>query len=75
MSSRLSFEADFRRWHLIAVHGKATHRLVDEMMAGLADTAERLKEIAQMVEGAYARTIASATAAVAQGVKFKGLRK
>ena len=40
---------------LIASHGKLDHAVVDKMMVGLADAAERLKAIAHMAEAAYIR--------------------
>lgn len=47
-------------------------RRIDEAMTGLSDTAERLKLVANMVETAYHRMLASGAAAV-QGVKFKSV--
>jgi hypothetical protein len=61
------------REHLIALHGKVDHGDVDKMMADLTDTAERLKEIAHMVEVAHLRVLASLAAAYKRGVKFKGV--
>jgi hypothetical protein len=58
---------------LIAMHGTTDHGHVDQMMAGLFETAEWLKATAHMVEAAYLRVLASAAAAYAQGVKFKGV--
>ena len=74
VSCRIAYATMLKsREDLIAMHGKANHELVDELMADLADTAERLKELAEMVEGAYARVLASAAAAHTQGIKFKGV--
>jgi hypothetical protein len=61
------------REHLIASHGRLDHGIVDQMMTDLTDAAERLKEIAHMVEAAYLRVLASSAAAYKQGVKFKGV--
>jgi hypothetical protein len=53
VSCRIAYATMLKsREDLIAMHGKANHELVDELMADLADTAERLKELAEMVEGA-----------------------
>ena len=74
ISCRIACATMFKsREDLIAMHGKADLGHVDKLMAELADTAERLKELAQMVEGAYARVLSSAAAAYQQGVKFKGV--
>jgi hypothetical protein len=61
------------REDLIAMHGKLDPAVADQMMANLSDATERLKEIAHMTEVAYARVLASAAAALKQGVKFKGV--
>lgn len=58
---------------LIALHSKVDHDATDSLMANLLNTSERLKEIVQMVDGAYLRLLASAAAAAKQGVKFKGV--
>jgi hypothetical protein len=74
VSCRIAYATMLKsREDLIAMHGKTNHELVDEFMANLADTAERLKELTHMVEGAYARVLASAAAAQTQGIKFKGV--
>ena len=57
----------------LRLHGQLDHAVVDQLMANLSDGAERLKEIAHMVDVAYLRMLASAVAAHKQGVKFKGV--
>jgi hypothetical protein len=61
------------RAQLVAMHGEVEHAHVDEIMGHLAETDEWLKATAHMVEVAYLRVLASAAAAYAQGVKFKGV--
>jgi hypothetical protein len=61
------------RENLIAMHGKVDHEHVDALMADLANTGERLKELVQMVESAYGRILASACAAEARGIEFVGV--
>lgn len=58
---------------LMEVHAKLEHRAVDKMLAGIFDTAEKLKTLASMAEGAYARVLASASAHYLAGGKVKGV--
>ena len=58
---------------LIETHTKLEHDAVDEMLAGMQDTAERLKALAFMVEAAYLRVLSSASAHYLSGGKFKGV--
>jgi hypothetical protein len=73
VTCRIAYAIMRSRDDLIASHGKLDHAVVDKMMVGLADAAERLKAIAHMAEAAYIRVLASAAAAHKQGVKFKGV--
>ena len=74
VSCRIAYATMLKsREDLIAMHGKANHGLIDEFVANLVDTAERLKVLTEMVEGAFARVLASAAAAYTQGIKFKGV--
>lgn len=61
------------REQLIEMHGKIEHQQVDEMMAAFAAAGEKLKAIAYMVEGAYARVLASAAPHNQRKGKFKGV--
>jgi hypothetical protein len=61
------------RDELIAMHSKIDHEHVDEMMGNLTETSEFLKEVAHMVEAAYVRVLASASAALVQNRPFKGV--
>jgi hypothetical protein len=61
------------RAQLIAMHGTTDHGHIDQMMAHLCDTAEWLKATAQMVEIAYQRVLASASAARIRRRPFKGV--
>lgn len=61
------------RKKLIAMHGNVDHAHVDQLMVGLAETAEWLKAMAYMIDTAYLRVLASAAAAHKQGTKFKGV--
>jgi hypothetical protein len=61
------------RKQLIAMHGDMEHEHLDVMMGCLHGTAEWLKATAYMVEIAYVRVLASASAAYVQGIKFKGI--
>jgi uncharacterized protein YunC (DUF1805 family) len=67
------------RKDLIAMHGKLDHEKVDQMMGGFAETLEALKSIAHMVEAAYVRVVATASAAHLQngikGVDYKPARE
>jgi hypothetical protein len=63
ISSRLAYVLMLKsRDELMAMHGQMDINTGDEMMAGLLVTGERLKEMAQMVEAAYFRSLASRTA-------------
>jgi hypothetical protein len=73
VNCRLAYALMLRsRDELIASHGELEHELVDKLMANLLETGEWLKAMAEMVESAYARLLASTSAAHLQGVKFKG---
>jgi hypothetical protein len=61
------------REKLIDMHSRLDHDKVDEIMAHLADTGEFLKATAQMVEIAYQRVLASASAARIRRRPFKGV--
>jgi hypothetical protein len=61
------------REDMITNHGKLDHKIMDQMMGDLANTAECLKEITLMIETAYQRLLASACAADKRGIKFKGV--
>jgi hypothetical protein len=61
------------RAQLVAMHGELEHEHVDEIMGHLAETEEWLKATAYMVNAAYLRVLASAAAALTQGIKFKGV--
>jgi hypothetical protein len=61
------------REQLIEAHGKLHLAAIEQMMSRLPEAAETLKAIAHMVEIADLRFLASAAAAVKQGVKFKGV--
>jgi hypothetical protein len=58
---------------MIDMHSRIDHDKVDEIMAHLADTGEFLKATAQMVEIAYQRVLASASAARIRRHPFKGV--
>lgn len=58
---------------LVQSHSEMEHELVDNLMGGLADTGEKLKALAHMVETAYVRILASASAHSVAGGKFKGV--
>lgn len=59
---------------LVAMHGKVEHKHVDTMMGQMMDSAEMLKAVAQMVETAYLRILASASfKALRTRQKFKGV--
>jgi hypothetical protein len=74
VSCRIAYAIMLRsREELIASHGKIDHADVDKMMANLSDATERFKELAFMIDQAYHRVLASAAAALKQGVKFKGV--
>lgn len=61
------------RDELIAMHGKVEHQLMDKMMSDFVETAEELKSMVVMIEGAYQRLLASAAAAHKRGMKFPGV--
>lgn len=58
---------------LIAMHAKAEHDHVDQMMANISSTAEWLKGVVYMLDTAYLRILASAAAHDKAGGKFKGV--
>jgi hypothetical protein len=59
------------RGELMAMHGTTEHESIDAVLAGLLETGEDLKYLVQICEMAYARIVASATAAHKAGIKFK----
>jgi hypothetical protein len=61
------------RDEMIDMHSNLEHDMVDETMARLMDTGEFLKATAQMVETAYVRVLASASAARVRRRPFKGV--
>ena len=61
------------RDELIAMHGKAEHKVINAMMGNLDETAEWLKGLVAMLDGAYARVLASACAYNVKGGKFPGV--
>jgi hypothetical protein len=61
------------RDEMIDMHRTIDHDKVDEIMAHLADTGEFLKATAFMVEMAYLRVLASASAARIRRRPFKGV--
>ncbi len=56
---------------LIESHKKLDHNTMDKLMAGLLDTCEKLKALASLVDAAYLRLLASASAHFMAGGKFK----
>lgn len=60
---------------LVQSHGEMEHELIDSLMGGLADTVEKLKALAQMVEQAYIRVLVSASAFSVAGGKFKHAKR
>jgi hypothetical protein len=58
---------------MIDMHSTLDHDMVDEIMGNLAATGEFLKANAQMVEIAYQRVLASASAARIRRRPFKGV--
>ena len=54
-------------------HAKVDHDSIDEMMTSIAKASESLKWITHMVDTAYVRILASASAYLAAGGKFKGV--
>ena len=54
-------------------HAKVDHDSIDEMMTGIAQASESLKWITHMVDTAYVRILASASAHLAAGGKVKGV--
>jgi hypothetical protein len=54
-------------------HAKIDHDSIDEMMTSIAQASERLKWITHMVDTAYVRFSASASAHLAAEGKFKGV--
>jgi hypothetical protein len=58
---------------LIAMHGNVEHKNIDRTMGALAETEEFLKGVAYMVNSAYVRLLASASAAIVQKRPFKGV--
>jgi hypothetical protein len=61
------------RDELIAMHGRADHRDVDKMMGAMTFAAEGLKATIAMLENAYLRVLASASAHNVKGGKFPGV--
>lgn len=59
---------------LMQMHAGLEHKVVDEMVAGLTDTAETLKVLASVAESAYARVLVSASAHHVVGRKVQGSR-
>jgi hypothetical protein len=53
---------------LIAAHGKMKIEITDEVMAGLFETSEALKELVRMCDCASTRLLASAAAADKAGI-------
>lgn len=61
------------RDELIAMHGKADHNDVDKMMGGMMASAEWMKGVVRMLDLAYVRMLASASAHNVKGGKFPGV--
>jgi hypothetical protein len=61
------------RDELIATHGKADHKIVDKMMGSIKENAEWLKGVVRMLDLAYLRVLASASAYNQAGGKFPGV--
>lgn len=59
---------------LIESHKKVDHEAMDTLMGGLLDTCEKLKALARLVDAAYVRLLASASAHFMAGGKFKHAR-
>lgn len=59
---------------LVKMHGKVEHKHLDAMMGQMMDSAEMLKGVASMIEGAYMRVLASASfKALHTRQQFKGV--
>jgi hypothetical protein len=58
---------------MIDMHSTVDHKHMDVLMGNLANTGEFLKATAQMVETAYVRVLASASAARVRRRPFKGV--
>jgi hypothetical protein len=72
--ARLAYAVMLRtREELIEMHGKLDHDYVDKMCASFAGTAETLKAIVAMLDAAYLRVLASASARIVRKGKFKGV--
>jgi hypothetical protein len=61
------------RYELIAMHGNVDHGHVDKMMGAMIFAAESLKGTVAMLETAYLRVLASASAYNQAGGKFPGV--
>jgi hypothetical protein len=74
VSARLAYAIMLRtRDELIDMHKRVDHAHVDQMMTNIFETTEWLKTVVALLDMAYMRVLASASANLVRKGKFKGV--